>query len=206
MRPQMREMLFEYLQTNGDCDHSTPKRQRLTMPDSDYFLDESICIVPTKWLKDWFECPEKRPAQLVYADGGKIFNKPGAGTFDLQPFLCAHRRISPQNAYDSIRAISNRKLADANLLHQLGSSREGNGKDSVPVLAPDAKYVLSPCLVCVKRRLVDKKFQEACDLVANEMRRWKRVFGDSTYPLDAGLFDRIETDADDENSVSLKAK
>ncbi|VDL19587.1 unnamed protein product [Hymenolepis diminuta] len=191
MRPIWRTRLFGLLRASNALS-SSPKRPKLTFDDGFASLKD-ICIVPTKWLKKWFLSPDALPPQLIYSDEGKILPRAGDTTFQLKPFLCRHNRISPTNSLESIRAIS---------LHQLELAFECTKFSDCPsivskgpsYLSPEALDILSPCIQCIRHRVTDNRFTEECEAIAKEMREWKKISGDGTYPLVKSVYDSVRGD------------
>nr|CDS33641.1 Ubiquitin carboxyl terminal hydrolase 48 [Hymenolepis microstoma] len=189
IRPIWRTRLFDLLQAS-----TSPKRLKLA-PNDNFASLSDICIVPTKWLKTWFLNPDTLPPQLIYSNGGKIFPLAGDATFQLKPFLCRHNHISPTNSLESIRAISPHQLELA-----LRCSKSGTYLDvpKEPIkgfshLSREALDILSPCVQCIRHRVTDNRFTEVCDKIAKEMRDWKKISKDGTYPFDGSVCDSSTT-------------
>lgn len=190
MRPIWRTRLFGLLRASKVLSASS-KRPKLAFDDGFASLKD-ICIVPTKWLKKWFLRPDILPPQLVYSDEGKILPRAGDTTFHLKPFMCRHNHISPTNSLESIRAISPHQLELAFECAQFADRPSIVSKQRIKgssYLSPEALDILSPCIQCIRHRVTDNRFTEECEIIAKEMREWKKISGDSTYPLLKSVYD-----------------
>ncbi|VDO10115.1 unnamed protein product [Rodentolepis nana] len=180
MRPAWRMRLFDLLRAS-----ISPKRPKWSSDDS-FASFSDICLVPTRWLKKWFNNPDILPPQLLDSNGGKILPLAGDATFELKPFLCRHNHISPTSSLESIRAISPHQL---DVALQCAKSRTYSDvpKESTKgpsCLSREALDLLSPCVQCIRHRVTDNRFTEVCDTITKEMRNWKKVSKDGTYPFD----------------------
>ncbi|KAM7536962.1 hypothetical protein Aperf_G00000059965 [Anoplocephala perfoliata] len=198
LRPDLRKSLLSHLRATKSPKVLPPKRLKSVSFGDSFDSDDDICLVPTRWLKKWIANPDSLPPQLTSSsiDEGKIFAIAGNTTFNLKPFLCRHNRISPTNSLESIRAVSRCGLEaafDLSIDYEACSVVYKETTDSC-FLNSESGDILSPCAKCVRQRVMDNRFNEECEIISKEMREWKRISKECTYPLDKSVYDNVRQD------------